>query len=145
MERPFFPFLFVRLSSPLSLSLLTLPSALARYSLTGETGLNDDQKSIWQMCSAFAEKEMMPHMAEWDEKEIFPVDTLRQLAELGFGAIYASDVRTTAYSSHTGFSFQKRETQRRETLKWMRFSSSRNDVAIALERSRLTDFLLCFA
>ena len=45
------------------------------------------------MCTAFAEKEMLPHMAEWDEKEIFPVDTLRQLAELGFGAIYASDVR----------------------------------------------------
>lgn len=30
-------------------------------------------------------------MAEWDQQEIFPVETMRQAAELGFGAIYARE------------------------------------------------------
>ncbi|KAF8785096.1 Isobutyryl-CoA dehydrogenase like protein [Argiope bruennichi] len=34
---------------------------------------------------------MFPNMAEWDEKEIFPVETLRKAASLGFGAIYSSE------------------------------------------------------
>jgi alkylation response protein AidB-like acyl-CoA dehydrogenase len=28
---------------------------------------------------------MLPHAARWDEEEFFPVETLRKLAELGFG------------------------------------------------------------
>nr|XP_033774254.1 isobutyryl-CoA dehydrogenase, mitochondrial isoform X2 [Geotrypetes seraphini]XP_033774255.1 isobutyryl-CoA dehydrogenase, mitochondrial isoform X2 [Geotrypetes seraphini] len=31
---------------------------------------------------------MAPHMAEWDEKEVFPVEIMRQAARLGFGGIY---------------------------------------------------------
>ena len=31
---------------------------------------------------------MAPFAAKWDEEEIFPVDTLRGLAELGFGGLY---------------------------------------------------------
>ncbi|XP_061448820.1 isobutyryl-CoA dehydrogenase, mitochondrial isoform X2 [Rhineura floridana] len=31
---------------------------------------------------------MAPHMVEWDEKEIFPMETLRKAAQLGFGGIY---------------------------------------------------------
>ncbi|XP_018079778.1 acyl-CoA dehydrogenase family member 8 L homeolog isoform X1 [Xenopus laevis] len=31
---------------------------------------------------------MAPHMALWDEKEIFPVETMRKAAQLGFGGIY---------------------------------------------------------
>ncbi len=30
-------------------------------------------------------------MAKWDQESIFPVDTLRKAAELGFGAVYTSD------------------------------------------------------
>lgn len=33
----------------------------------------------------------MPRASEWDSKEIFPVDELRQLAGLGFGGIYARE------------------------------------------------------
>jgi alkylation response protein AidB-like acyl-CoA dehydrogenase len=54
--------------------------------------LNDEQESMFDMCSSFAAKEMLPKMQEWDAKEEFPVDTLRQLAGLGFGAIYTSEV-----------------------------------------------------
>jgi alkylation response protein AidB-like acyl-CoA dehydrogenase len=34
---------------------------------------------------------MMPHAREWDEKEIFPVDALREAAALGFGGIYVAE------------------------------------------------------
>jgi len=33
---------------------------------------------------------MKPHMAEWDQNEIFPIDVMKQAASLGFGAIYCS-------------------------------------------------------
>jgi alkylation response protein AidB-like acyl-CoA dehydrogenase len=32
----------------------------------------------------FAEKEIRPHVKEWDEKQIFPGDVLKKLADLGF-------------------------------------------------------------
>lgn len=32
----------------------------------------------------FAEREVRPHMMEWDEKQIFPKEVLKQLGELGF-------------------------------------------------------------
>ncbi len=48
---------------------------------------------VLEMCRGFAYNEMLPNMQEWDEKEIFPVETLKQLAGLGLGAIYASPVR----------------------------------------------------
>jgi hypothetical protein len=33
---------------------------------------------------------MKPLMTEWDKKEIFPVDVLKQAASLGFGSIYCN-------------------------------------------------------
>jgi alkylation response protein AidB-like acyl-CoA dehydrogenase len=30
---------------------------------------------------------MLPHAEKWDEEEIFPEETLRKLAELGFAGI----------------------------------------------------------
>ncbi|KAK7107371.1 hypothetical protein V1264_015310 [Littorina saxatilis] len=54
-------------------------------------GLTDEQKQIQQLAADFACNEMFPHMAEWDQKEIFPVDTMREAAKLGFGAVYCSE------------------------------------------------------
>ncbi|CAB1347976.1 unnamed protein product [Coregonus sp. 'balchen'] len=51
-------------------------------------GLSDEQKEFQKMAFDFAANEMSPHMAEWDEKEIFPVETMRKAAQLGFGGIY---------------------------------------------------------
>nr|XP_045369223.1 isobutyryl-CoA dehydrogenase, mitochondrial [Camelus bactrianus] len=31
---------------------------------------------------------MAPHTAEWDQKELFPVDVMRKAAQLGFGGVY---------------------------------------------------------
>jgi alkylation response protein AidB-like acyl-CoA dehydrogenase len=53
--------------------------------------LNDEQRQIQEMARAFTADAIAPHAAEWDEKHIFPRDTIRQAAELGFGAIYVSE------------------------------------------------------
>jgi len=53
--------------------------------------LNEDQRAIQDMAQRFAEEHLTPFAAEWDETEIFPVDTMRKAAELGFAAIYIRD------------------------------------------------------
>ena len=53
--------------------------------------LTDEQRQIQEMAQAFTADAITPHAAEWDEKHIFPRDTIRQAAELGFGAIYVSE------------------------------------------------------
>jgi alkylation response protein AidB-like acyl-CoA dehydrogenase len=53
--------------------------------------LTDEQRQIQEMARAFTAEEIAPHAAEWDEKHIFPRDTIRKAAELGFGAIYVSE------------------------------------------------------
>jgi isobutyryl-CoA dehydrogenase len=50
--------------------------------------LTNEQKEFQKVALNFAQNEMAPNMREWDEKEIFPKQTMRQAAELGFGGIY---------------------------------------------------------
>lgn len=52
--------------------------------------LNEEQSAIRDMVRDFAEAEMAPYAAEWDEKHIFPVETLRKAAGLGLAAIYVN-------------------------------------------------------
>lgn len=56
-----------------------------------EFELSEEQRAFKDMASSFAAEQMAPHADEWDEKSIFPVDTLRAAAELGFGGIYVRD------------------------------------------------------
>ncbi len=53
--------------------------------------LNDDQRAIQDAARAFAEDLLKPNSAEWDEDKIFPVDVMRQAAEMGFCGIYTSE------------------------------------------------------
>jgi alkylation response protein AidB-like acyl-CoA dehydrogenase len=53
--------------------------------------LTDDQLQIQEMARQFTAAEITPHAGEWDEKHIFPRETIRKAAELGFGAIYVSE------------------------------------------------------
>ena len=53
---------------------------------------NDDQLAIKEMAKNFAETELMPYASEWDQKEIFPVETLKRAADLGMAAIYVDDL-----------------------------------------------------
>src|SRR5215475_6538191 len=56
-----------------------------------EFALNDEQRAFQDTAREFAQAEMMPHAREWDENEIFPAETLRKAAALGFGGIYVRD------------------------------------------------------
>ena len=53
--------------------------------------LTDDQLQIQEMARKFTADAITPIAAEWDEKHIFPGDTIREAAELGFGSIYVSE------------------------------------------------------
>jgi len=45
--------------------------------------LTDEQNQIRQMVREFAESEIKPHLAEWDEKQHFPVEVFKRAGELG--------------------------------------------------------------
>lgn len=53
--------------------------------------LTDDQRAIQDAARQFAEAELAPHSAEWDETKHFPVDVMRHAAEMGFCAIYTGE------------------------------------------------------
>jgi len=53
--------------------------------------LNDDQRAIQDAARQFAEAELAPHSAEWDETKHFPVDVMKHAAEMGFCGIYAGE------------------------------------------------------
>ena len=54
-------------------------------------GLDDDERVIAETAGAFAEKRLAPNALEWDSSRHFPVDELREAAELGMAAIYCSE------------------------------------------------------
>lgn len=53
--------------------------------------LTDEQRQIQEMAQAFTADALTPFAGEWDEKHIFPRETIRAAAELGFGSIYVSE------------------------------------------------------
>ncbi|MBP2291378.1 isobutyryl-CoA dehydrogenase [Azospirillum rugosum] len=53
--------------------------------------LSEEQQAFRDTAREFARQEMAPHAARWDEESLFPVDTLRQAAALGFAGIYVGD------------------------------------------------------
>jgi hypothetical protein len=53
--------------------------------------LTDDQRAIEDAARAFAEAELAPHSACWDEEKHFPVDVLKKAAELGFAGLYVQE------------------------------------------------------
>ncbi len=53
--------------------------------------LDDDERVIAETAAAFAAKRLAPHALDWDAEKHFPVDALREAAELGMGAIYCAE------------------------------------------------------
>lgn len=53
--------------------------------------LTDDQRQIQDMARKFTADAITPFAAEWDERHIFPRETIKAAAELGFAAIYVSE------------------------------------------------------
>jgi alkylation response protein AidB-like acyl-CoA dehydrogenase len=49
--------------------------------------LTEEQNQIRQMIREFAESEIKPNLAKWDEEQHFPVDTFKRAGELGMLAV----------------------------------------------------------
>ncbi len=65
--------------------------------------LTEEQRSFQTLAREFANNEIAPFAKEWDENHIFPIDTLKKAAALGFAAIYVrNDVGGTELSRLDG-------------------------------------------
>ena len=53
--------------------------------------LSDEQRAIQGLGRDFAQGELLPHAAEWDEACTFPVEALRKAAALGFAGLYVRE------------------------------------------------------
>jgi alkylation response protein AidB-like acyl-CoA dehydrogenase len=53
--------------------------------------LSEDQAAFQAVARDFAREALLPQAAEWDEHKIFPVETLRAAAALGFAGIYIGE------------------------------------------------------
>ena len=52
---------------------------------------SEDQRAFRDLAESFTKEHIQPNAARWDEEKIFPKDTLRKAAELGFAAIYIDE------------------------------------------------------
>lgn len=50
--------------------------------------LSEEQRAFQDVARQFAQSEFAPNAKEWDEKYIFPSESLRKAAALGFGGMY---------------------------------------------------------
>ncbi|KAK5669821.1 hypothetical protein BDV3_003935 [Batrachochytrium dendrobatidis] len=78
-----------RLSSPALFSSVR-PMSLSAV-VDWSSGLSEETKEYQSVARAFADKELAPNMSHWDENEIFPRDTLKKAANLGFSMVYCKD------------------------------------------------------
>ncbi|MGR5206134.1 MULTISPECIES: acyl-CoA dehydrogenase family protein [Vibrio] len=53
--------------------------------------LNEEQRMFADTAEQFAAERLAPMAAEWDEKQIFPKDILREAGELGFLSLYTPE------------------------------------------------------
>jgi len=59
--------------------------------LTATFELDEDDRVIAETAASFAAKRIAPFAAEWDETKHFPVEVLREAAELGMAAVYCAE------------------------------------------------------
>lgn len=53
--------------------------------------LTDDQQAFVDTARAFADKELAPFAAEWDEQSHFPLEVFRKAGEMGFMGMYTPE------------------------------------------------------
>src|SRR3954470_3342414 len=54
--------------------------------------LNDEQLQLKKSVREFAEREIAPHVMEWDEAGQFPLETIKELGRLGLmGTIFPTE------------------------------------------------------
>lgn len=60
-------------------------------------GLNEERIEYYNLAKSFADKELRPFASKWDRESIFPSETFRKFAKLGFGGMFVrEDVGGTA-------------------------------------------------
>lgn len=57
----------------------------------GSAILTEDQHALRDAAQEFADERLAPFALEWDQTATFPVETLRQAAEMGLGGIYIAE------------------------------------------------------
>ena len=55
------------------------------------TRLTEEQVMIQDMAKRFAADRLAPHTSDWDNKKHFPIDVIKDTAELGFAGIYVGE------------------------------------------------------
>ena len=53
--------------------------------------LNEEQKAFKALAKEFAEREIKPYSAEWDEKKYFPIEVIKKAAQQGFCGLYLKE------------------------------------------------------
>ncbi len=59
--------------------------------MSDQFALTPDQIAIQDLARKFTADAITPHAAAWDERQIFPRDTIKSAADLGFAAIYVRE------------------------------------------------------
>ncbi len=54
-------------------------------------GLSEGQQAVQDVARNVAAEELAPHAADWDRDAVFPVETMRKAAALGFAGIYVQE------------------------------------------------------
>ena len=53
--------------------------------------LNHDQLAFSKMAKTFADKQLMPHAAVWDQDQHFPIEVLKRAGEMGLCGLYTAE------------------------------------------------------
>ncbi|MCP4184786.1 MAG: acyl-CoA dehydrogenase [Hyphomicrobiales bacterium] len=53
--------------------------------------LNEEQRAVYNMARSFSDDNIAPHAIKWDETGHFPVDVIKQAAQLGMAGIYVKE------------------------------------------------------
>ena len=82
---------FLRRSAVVAARTMGSASFSALEVVSPSIGLNEEQVAFYNLAKSFADSDMKPYAAKWDEDSHFPVDVLKKLAELGFGGMFISE------------------------------------------------------
>lgn len=53
--------------------------------------LTEEQSAIYDLAKKFAVDQIEPYAIEWDQEKKFPIDVIKQVADLGMGGLYVSE------------------------------------------------------
>lgn len=69
----------------------TSPAAVGVDIISPRIGLTADQEEYYNLAKNFADNELRPYAAKWDEEGTFPLETYKKFGELGFGTMFVRD------------------------------------------------------